>query len=187
MPACGSSALSGRSRAWRGGKGGASVVRRGVAEALHRPCLPGFWWVWAPDRCWGSWVLKFPCAWAHRRFRGPWAAGVGRRRAPKTNTSGAARAWAANGVGGAGWPRSAIAAGSGAAGGGRAPIPPHPSSQPPGPTRTRILPVTSWHQTDFSSTLFSACHGGKEGELLKKYSKSLIGKYFEILYFRSID
>ena len=26
---------------------------------------------------------------------------------------------------------------------GRAPIPPHPSSQPPGPTRTRILPVTS--------------------------------------------
>ena len=35
VPACGSSALSGRSRAWRGVKGGASVVRRGGAEALR--------------------------------------------------------------------------------------------------------------------------------------------------------
>ena len=40
VPACGSSALSGRSRAWRGGKGGASVVRRGGAEALRSTAPP---------------------------------------------------------------------------------------------------------------------------------------------------
>ena len=36
----------------------------------------------------------------------------------------------------AGRPRSASAAGSGVPGGGRAPRPPHPSAQPPGPART---------------------------------------------------
>ena len=36
VPACGSSALSGRSRAWRGVKGGASVVRRGGGVRLFR-------------------------------------------------------------------------------------------------------------------------------------------------------
>ena len=40
VPACGSSALSGRSRAWRGVKGGASVVRRGGAEALRSTAPP---------------------------------------------------------------------------------------------------------------------------------------------------
>src|SRR5574340_784992 len=40
VPACGLSALSGRSRAWRGVKGGASVVRRGGAEALRSTAPP---------------------------------------------------------------------------------------------------------------------------------------------------
>ena len=46
-----------------------------------------------------------------------------------------------------GWggrPRSASAAGSGVAGGGRAPRPPHPSAHPPGPARTHARPPGHW-------------------------------------------
>ena len=65
--------------------------------------------------------------------------------APKTDTSGAARAWAANGIGGAGWPRSAIAAGSGAPGmvGHRYLRTPHLSPQAPrARVSCQLLPST---------------------------------------------
>ncbi|CAD7015486.1 unnamed protein product [Ceratitis capitata] len=148
VPACGSSALSGRSRAWRGVKGGASVVRRGGAEALRSTAPPWLLRVWAPDRCRASWALS--------SFAAPRPAGASEAPGP--------RGWEAagaedrhirrgpRGLSSSEWDPGPAqpAAGSGvAAGGGRRDLrTPQPSPQPRAHApRTHALPVNggSWN------------------------------------------
>src|SRR5574340_122342 len=135
VPACGSSALSGRSRAWRGVKGGASVVRRGGAEALRSTApswlLLGLGTGQVPRKLGAQVSLRLGPQEVQRPLgRGGWEA-AGAEDRHLRGRAGLSSEWDRGGR-----PRSASAAGSGVAAGGRAPRPPHPSALPPGPART---------------------------------------------------
>ena len=144
VPACGSSTLSRRSSAWRvaWGQKGASVVRTGGAEALWStvpPWLPvGLGSRQVPGKLGTQVSLRLGPQDVQRSLgRGGWEPG-GPEDRHLQGPAGLSSEWDR------GWPRSASAAGSGVAGGGTAPRPPHPSAHTPGPARTHACPPGHW-------------------------------------------
>ena len=137
MPACRSSALSGRWCAWRAAWGQGGVASGGQGAGLRRsgqPRLRSSGYVWAPGRCQAGWSLR-----ARAGLR------LGLQEAPRTaGDAGGQRPAGSQTLPGphgpqqeTGWgrPCSLCEAGSGEAQGGQVRRPPRPSPHPPGPRR----------------------------------------------------